>query len=80
MLTVQTAHPVWESEEDAKRFFNARPKRAFEAVGVSGPPPQPQIWQVHNGGSASCTELTDPGSAAPGGSCIRRRGRRRSLK
>jgi hypothetical protein len=48
MLTVQTAHPVWESEEDAERFFHERLKPAFEAVGVSGPPPQPQIWQVHN--------------------------------
>jgi len=38
---------VWESEEDAKRFFNERLKPAFEAVGVSGPP-QPQFWPVHN--------------------------------
>ena len=38
---------VWESEEDANRFFNERLKPAFDAVGVSGPPPQPQIWPVH---------------------------------
>ena len=39
---------VWESEEDANRFLNERLKPAFEAVGVSAPPPQPQIWPVHN--------------------------------
>jgi len=39
---------VWESEEDANRFFNERLKPAFEAVGVPGPPPQPQVWPVHN--------------------------------
>jgi hypothetical protein len=39
---------VWESEEDAERFFHERLKPAFEAVWVSGPAPQPQIWQVHN--------------------------------
>jgi hypothetical protein len=39
---------VWESEEDANRFYEERLKPAFEAVGVPGPPPQPQVWAVHN--------------------------------
>jgi hypothetical protein len=39
---------LWESEEDAKRFLQERLKPAWEAVGLSGPPPQPQFWQVHN--------------------------------
>jgi hypothetical protein len=39
---------VWESEEDANRFFNERLKPAFEAAGVSGAPPRPQVWPVHN--------------------------------
>jgi hypothetical protein len=39
---------VWESEEDAKRFLEERLKPALEAVGVPGPPPQPQFWPVHN--------------------------------
>jgi hypothetical protein len=39
---------VWESEEDAKRFLQERLKPAWEAVGLSGQPPQPQIWHVHN--------------------------------
>jgi hypothetical protein len=37
-----------ESEEDASRFFNERLKPALEAVGVSGRPPRPQVWPVHN--------------------------------
>jgi hypothetical protein len=39
---------IWESEEDAKRFLQERLKPAWEAVGLSGPPPQPQFWHVHN--------------------------------
>jgi hypothetical protein len=39
---------LWESEEDAFRFLKERLKPAWEAVGVTGPPPQPQFWQVHN--------------------------------
>ena len=39
---------VWDSEEDAKRFLQERLKPAWEAVGLSGPPPQPQFWPVHN--------------------------------
>jgi hypothetical protein len=38
---------IWESEEDAKRFLQERLKPAWEAVGMSGPPPQPQFWPVH---------------------------------
>ncbi len=37
---------VWESEEDAQRFLSERLRPAFEAVGVSGPPPQ--FWPVHD--------------------------------
>jgi hypothetical protein len=39
---------VWESEDDAERFFQERLRPAFEAVGISGPPPQPQFWPVHS--------------------------------
>ncbi len=39
---------VWESEDDANRFFQERLRPAFEAVGVSGPPPTPQFWPAHN--------------------------------
>jgi hypothetical protein len=38
---------VWESEEDAHRFFKERLEPAFQAVGVAGRP-QPQFWPVHN--------------------------------
>ena len=38
---------VFESEEDAQRFFAERVRPAFEAVGADAPPP-PQIWPVHN--------------------------------
>jgi hypothetical protein len=40
---------VWESEEDASRFFNERLEPALKAAGaLTGPPPQPQFWPVHN--------------------------------
>ena len=39
---------VWESEEEANRFFLERFVPALQALGVSGPPPQPQFWPVHN--------------------------------
>ena len=39
---------VWESEDDAKRFLQERFKPALEAVGVPGPPPQPQVWPAHS--------------------------------
>jgi hypothetical protein len=38
---------VWESEEDAQRFFKERLLPAAEAVGAA-PPPPPQVWRVHN--------------------------------
>ena len=38
---------VFESEEDAARFFSERVRPAFEAVGAEAPPP-PQVWPVHN--------------------------------
>jgi hypothetical protein len=38
---------VWESEEEARRFLRERFAPALAAVGVSGPPPQPQFWPVH---------------------------------
>ncbi|CAN5213533.1 hypothetical protein BH20ACT9_BH20ACT9_08840 [soil metagenome] len=39
---------LWESEEDAYRFLRERLGPALQAAGVSGPPPQPQFWPVHN--------------------------------
>ena len=38
---------VWDSEEEAQRFFEERCVPAFEAVGVPMPP-APQVWAVHN--------------------------------
>jgi hypothetical protein len=38
---------VWESEEDAKRFYEDRLKPAFDAVGVPGPPSR-EFWPLHN--------------------------------
>ena len=37
---------VWESEEEAKRFFEDRVLPAAEAVGAA--PPPPQVWRIHN--------------------------------
>src|SRR5918996_421926 len=39
---------VWESEEEANRFFQERFFPALQAVGVPGPPPKPELWPVHN--------------------------------
>jgi hypothetical protein len=39
---------VFASEEDAKHFLEERFAPALRAVGFSGPPPQPQLWPVHN--------------------------------
>jgi hypothetical protein len=39
---------VWESEEDARRFFEERFGPALEAVGFTGGRPEPQFWPVHN--------------------------------
>ena len=38
---------VWDSEEEAQRFFEERCVPAFEAVGVPMPS-APQVWAVHN--------------------------------
>lgn len=38
---------VWESEQDAQRFFKERLLPAFQALGAASPPP-PQFWPVHN--------------------------------
>src|ERR671911_990196 len=37
---------VWESEEQAQRFYEERVRLAAEAVGVT-PPPPPELWAVH---------------------------------
>ena len=37
---------VWESEEDARRFFEDQVLPAAEAVGAE-PPPPPQLWRLH---------------------------------
>ncbi|MCW2998271.1 MAG: hypothetical protein JWN65_1820 [Solirubrobacterales bacterium] len=37
---------VWDSQEDADRFFEERLAPAFKAVGVTGRP-EPQFWPVH---------------------------------
>lgn len=39
---------VWESREEAIRFFSERLGPALRAAGVTGPPPQPQFWPVHH--------------------------------
>ena len=39
---------VWESEEEANRFFQERFVPALRSLGLSGLPPQRQFWPVHN--------------------------------
>jgi hypothetical protein len=39
---------VWESEEEANRFFQERFFPALQALGVSGPPPAREFWPVHH--------------------------------
>jgi hypothetical protein len=39
---------VWESEAAANRFFQERFVPAFRALGLQGPPPQPEFWPVHH--------------------------------
>ena len=39
---------VWESEEEANRFFQERFFPALETLGISGPPPRRELWPVHN--------------------------------
>jgi hypothetical protein len=38
---------LWDSEDDAHRFFSERLGPAFEAVGITGRP-EPQFWPVHS--------------------------------
>jgi hypothetical protein len=38
---------VWESEEEANRFFQERLMPALEALGLPRPP-QREFWPVHN--------------------------------
>ena len=39
---------VFESAEAASRFITERLGPAFKAAGATGPPPEPQLWPVHN--------------------------------
>jgi hypothetical protein len=40
---------LWESEEEAFRFFNERLGQALKAAGAfPDPPARPQFWPVHN--------------------------------
>jgi hypothetical protein len=39
---------VFESEVEARRFFEERFYPAFQSLGLMGPPPQPEFWPVHN--------------------------------
>jgi hypothetical protein len=38
---------VWESEEEANRFFQERFMPALQELGVDGPPPSREFWPVH---------------------------------
>jgi hypothetical protein len=39
---------IWESEEEANRFFQERFMPALQKLGFSGPPPPREFWPVHN--------------------------------
>jgi hypothetical protein len=39
---------VWESEEEAQRFFQERFIPALHELGIDGPPPPREFWPVHN--------------------------------
>jgi hypothetical protein len=39
---------VWESEEEANRFFQERFVPVLLALELSGPPPEREFWPVHN--------------------------------
>jgi hypothetical protein len=39
---------VWESEEEANRFFEERFIPALQTLGLSGLPPAREFWPVHN--------------------------------
>lgn len=38
---------VWESQQEAIRFLRERFAPALHEAGVTGPPPQPVFWPVH---------------------------------
>ena len=38
---------VWESEEQAERFFRERYLPALRAAGLRGPLPRRELWPVH---------------------------------
>jgi hypothetical protein len=39
---------VWESEEEADRFFQERFFPALQTLGISGPALEREVWPVHN--------------------------------
>jgi hypothetical protein len=39
---------VWESEEEANRFFQNRFFPVLQSLGIAGPPPRREVWPVHN--------------------------------
>lgn len=39
---------VWDSIEEASAFLKDRFVPALRAAGVTGEPPQPEFWPVHN--------------------------------
>jgi hypothetical protein len=39
---------VWESREEADRFFQEQFLPAIQALGFEGPPPAREFWPVHN--------------------------------
>jgi hypothetical protein len=39
---------VWDSEDEAIRFFQERFVPALRELGIDGPPPPSELWPVHN--------------------------------
>jgi len=39
---------IWESRDEADRFFRERFLPAIQALGLEGPPPAREFWPVHN--------------------------------
>lgn len=39
---------VWESEEDARRFFTEHLQPALEAAAAPSPPQEPEMWPIYN--------------------------------